>query len=84
MLLIAASFAVLIRQSLQAARAGGAARRRVRWRATLANLGYFYGPVSALAYAFGYVARKQGLAGMPDPGVRHHVRRRSSAHWCSC
>ncbi len=66
MLLIAASFAVLIRQSLRAARpqTDGAPRSL---RATLANLGYFYGPVSALAYAFGYVARKQGLAGMPDP-----------------
>jgi drug/metabolite transporter (DMT)-like permease len=66
MLLIGASFAVLIRQSLRAARpAAGEAPRSLR--ATLANLGYFYGPVSALAYAFGYVARKQGLAGMPDP-----------------
>ena len=66
MLLIAASFAVLIRQSLTSARpADGAAQRSLR--ATLANLGYFYGPVSALAYAFGYVARKQGLVGMPDP-----------------
>ncbi|MES2756779.1 MAG: EamA family transporter [Pseudomonadota bacterium] len=65
MLLIAASFAVLIRQSLREARpADGEAPRSLR--ATLANLGYFYGPVSALAYAFGYVARKQGLAGMPD------------------
>lgn len=66
MLLIAASFAVLIRQSLRAARpAAGEPPRSLR--ASLANLGYFYGPVSALAYAFGYVARKQGLAGMPDP-----------------
>lgn len=66
MLLIGASFAVLIRQSLRAARpAAGEAPRSLR--ATLANLGYFYGPVSALAYAFGYVARKQGLASMPDP-----------------
>lgn len=66
MLLIGASFAVLIRQSLRATRpVAGEAPRSLR--ATLANLGYFYGPVSALAYAFGYVARKQGLAGMPDP-----------------
>ena len=66
MLLIAASFAVLIRQSLTSVRpAEGEAQRSLR--ATLANLGYFYGPVSALAYAFGYVARKQGLVGMPDP-----------------
>jgi drug/metabolite transporter (DMT)-like permease len=66
MLLIAASFAVLIRQSLKnAAAAPGAGARSAG--ATLANLGYFYGPVSALAYACGYVARKQGLTGMPDP-----------------
>lgn len=66
MLLIGASFALLIGQSLRAVRpATGEAPRSLR--ATLANLGYFYGPVSALAYAFGYVARKQGLAGMPDP-----------------
>lgn len=73
MLMIAASFAVLIRQSLQAAKerapeplpAGAQAPRSLR--ATLANLGFFYGPVSALAYACGYVARKQGLHGMPDP-----------------
>jgi drug/metabolite transporter (DMT)-like permease len=68
MLLIAASFAVLVRQSLKSAaapQAGTGPARSVG--ATLANLGYFYGPVSALAYAFGYVARKQGLAGMPDP-----------------
>jgi drug/metabolite transporter (DMT)-like permease len=65
MLLIGASFAVLIRQSLRAARpAAGEAPRSLR--DTLAILGYFYGPVSALAYAFGYVARKQGLADMPD------------------
>lgn len=68
MLLIAASFAVLIRQSLKARAAPQAGAGPVRSvGATLANLGYFYGPVSALAYAFGYVARKEGLAGMPDP-----------------
>jgi drug/metabolite transporter (DMT)-like permease len=66
MLLIGASFAVLIRQSLKAAAAdAGGPPRSVGAR--LANLGYFYGPVSALAYACGYVARKQGLEGMPDP-----------------
>jgi drug/metabolite transporter (DMT)-like permease len=66
MLLIAASFAVLIRQSLKARAAPQAGPVR-SLGATLANLGYLYGPVSALAYAFGYVARKEGLAGMPDP-----------------
>jgi len=71
MLMIGASFGVLIRQSLgaagaaaAAAPAGGAPRSL---RATLVNLGFFYGPVSALAYACGYVARKEGLLGMPDP-----------------
>src|SRR5689334_1814363 len=29
--------------------------------------GYLYGPVSALAYATGYLARKAGLIAMPDP-----------------
>jgi drug/metabolite transporter (DMT)-like permease len=67
MLLIVASFAVLIRQSLKAAAQSGCNQKVRSLGATLANLGYFYGPVSALAYAFGYVARKEGLAGMPDP-----------------
>lgn len=65
MLLIGASFAVLIRQSLKTAATPQAGTRSLA--ATLANLGYFYGPVSALAYACGYVARKQGLLDMPDP-----------------
>jgi drug/metabolite transporter (DMT)-like permease len=67
MLLIVASFAVLIGQSLKAAAQSGGNKKVRSLGATLANLGYFYGPVSALAYAFGYVARKEGLAGMPDP-----------------
>ncbi|MDB5754254.1 MAG: EamA family transporter [Massilia sp.] len=67
MLLIVASFAVLIGQSLKAAAQSGGNQKVRSLGATLANLGYFYGPVSALAYAFGYVARKEGLAGMPDP-----------------
>jgi drug/metabolite transporter (DMT)-like permease len=68
MLLIGASVAVLVWHSLRqaGARTGGAAQPR-SVGATLGNLGYFYGPVSALAYALGYVARKQGLEGMPDP-----------------
>jgi drug/metabolite transporter (DMT)-like permease len=71
MLLIGSSFAVLIRQSLKARGAeqeGGAGQAAdPSWGVTLANLGFFYGPVSALAYAFGCVARKQGLILMPDP-----------------
>jgi drug/metabolite transporter (DMT)-like permease len=69
MLLIGASFAVLVRQSLQArgaARASAAGATMPSWGASLRQLGFVYGPVSALAYAFGYVARKQGLVLMPD------------------
>jgi drug/metabolite transporter (DMT)-like permease len=66
MLLIFASFGVLIRHSLKTARADGpAAEPRNAFR-SLMTLGYFYGPVSALAYASGYVMRKQGLETMPD------------------
>jgi drug/metabolite transporter (DMT)-like permease len=65
MLLIGASVAVLVRQSLKNAAASGVATKSTG--STLANLGYFYGPVSALAYSFGYVARKHGLEGIPDP-----------------
>jgi drug/metabolite transporter (DMT)-like permease len=67
MLLIVTSFAVLIRQSLKAARGlgdDGAVPTTIR---RIANLGYAYGPISALAYASGYVARKQGLLTVPDP-----------------
>jgi drug/metabolite transporter (DMT)-like permease len=70
MLLIGASFAVLVRQSLKARGTGpaaAAAEAPPSWGASLRQLGFFYGPVSALAYAFGYVARKQGLILMPDP-----------------
>jgi drug/metabolite transporter (DMT)-like permease len=34
---------------------------------SVANLGYIYGPVSALCYGIGYIVRKQGLMEMPDP-----------------
>jgi drug/metabolite transporter (DMT)-like permease len=68
MLLIVASFAVLMRESLKnGASAQDGAKPAPSARARLLNLGYFYGPVSALAYSCGYVARKQGLIGMPDP-----------------
>ncbi len=33
------------------------------------NLGYLYGPISAFAYAAGYVARKQGLLIVPDAAL---------------
>jgi len=34
---------------------------------SVANVGYLYGPISALAYAFGYLGRKLGLTEIPDP-----------------
>lgn len=34
---------------------------------SIANLGYVYGPISALSYACGYVGRKRGLLEIPDP-----------------
>jgi drug/metabolite transporter (DMT)-like permease len=68
MLLIGASVAVLVWQSLnRAASNGDDAPQQRSVGSTLANLGYFYGPVSALAYALGYVARKEGLVEMPEP-----------------
>lgn len=72
MALIFSSFGVLVRQSLvaQAAKASpGSGGEPVSWKTTLRNLGFFYGPISALAYAFGYVARKQGLMLTPDPAL---------------
>ncbi|WP_020656481.1 DMT family transporter [Massilia niastensis] len=68
MVLIFSSFAVLVRHSLQAAGAARAAREAppASWQDRLKSLGFFYGPVSALAYAVGYVARKQGLTLTPD------------------
>jgi len=62
MLLIFSSFALLVRQSLKANAAKGIARDpQASWKSRLKSLGFFYGPVSALAYATGYIARKQGL-----------------------
>lgn len=68
MLLIFASFAVLVRQSLKDAAGNGAAPGTAApsWQGRLKSLGFFYGPVSALAYAVGYIARKQGLEITPD------------------
>lgn len=64
--LIAASFIVLIRQSLQAEAQAGSSSSASGTLNRVANLGYLHGPVSAFAYASGYVARKQGLLEMPD------------------
>ena len=63
-LLIVASFGLLVQaQWPGAAVAGtppGAAGARL-------NLGYVYGPLSALGYALGYLMRKAGLQDTPDP-----------------
>jgi drug/metabolite transporter (DMT)-like permease len=58
---IAASFAVLV--------AGGKGRARDSQGGigpTLRNIGYIYGPISALGYATGYLLRKMGLAEAHD------------------
>jgi drug/metabolite transporter (DMT)-like permease len=69
MLLIFSSFGLLLKQSLPAAADGAAAAQQPRRQllTTLRNLGFFYGPASAMAYATGYVARKQGLDYIADP-----------------
>jgi drug/metabolite transporter (DMT)-like permease len=54
MVLILASFAVLLKSG-RLAPAPGEARGRI-------NSGYVYGAVSAFGYAFGYLLRKMGLA----------------------
>ena len=67
MVLIFASFALLAVHSWRAIPANARGEDSRAAMRSLANLGYFYGPVSALAYATGYLARKQGLFAMPDP-----------------
>jgi drug/metabolite transporter (DMT)-like permease len=69
MALICTSFAVLIHQSL--ASAPGIDQPGVRHSKLdrIINLGYLYGPISAFAYASGYVARKQGLLIVPDAAL---------------
>lgn len=62
MSLIFAGFAVLVREGAQASPPQGSAERR-SW---LASPGFWYGAISALAYAAGNVARKWGLNVMPD------------------
>jgi drug/metabolite transporter (DMT)-like permease len=53
---IAASFAVLVNAGRNAAQPDAASGLR-----RLLNAGYFYGPISALGYASGYLLRKMGL-----------------------
>ncbi len=69
MLLIVMSFAVLVRQAVFLT---GETSEGVKSHSALdrfLNLGYLYGPVSALAYAAGYVARKQGMMVLPDSAL---------------
>ncbi|MEX2496085.1 MAG: DMT family transporter [Woeseia sp.] len=65
MALIFLSFGILVRQSLETGSSMEVTPKQNVFQ-RIANLGYFYGPVSALAYASGYVARKQGLMILPD------------------
>ena len=64
-LLIMASFAVLVQAQWRGKSAPGTAAPTA-WRQLL-NLGYLYGPASALGYALGYLLRKAGLQETPDP-----------------
>ncbi len=65
LLLIVASFAVLVRQAVFMADDDHSAIKQSAFD-RFVNLGYLYGPVSAFAYASGYVARKQGMMIQPD------------------
>lgn len=69
MVLIFVSFALLIVQSLKSSESmeqeDGSLKVDNNYRIII-NLGYIYGPISALAYATGYLARKQGLIILPD------------------
>lgn len=69
MILIFISFLFLARDSwhrsaVTATAPGGGA---VTMSSKLLDLGLVYGPISAFAYALGYLARKQGLNYIPDP-----------------
>jgi len=66
MLLILLSFAVLVRQAVFFAEEGERIAQRQSLFRRMANLGYLFGPISALAYASGYVARKYGMDILPD------------------
>jgi drug/metabolite transporter (DMT)-like permease len=65
MLLIVSSFAVLVRQAVFMAEDDPSAKKQSAFD-RFVNLGYLYGPISAFAYASGYVARKQGMTLHPD------------------
>lgn len=66
MLLILLSFAVLVRQAVFFAEEGERIAERQSLFRRMANLGYLFGPISAFAYASGYVARKYGMEILPD------------------
>lgn len=68
MLLIVVSFAVLVRQAVFVDDDDSGAQARKAFDRLL-NLGYLFGPVSAFAYAAGYVARKQGMMILPDSAL---------------
>lgn len=67
--LICASFYVLVRQTLRSEPPQDGETDRPGALERLKNLGYLYGPISAFAYASGYVARKQGLLILPDAAL---------------
>ncbi|GAX91354.1 DMT family transporter [Effusibacillus lacus] len=82
MLMIFSGFIVMIIQSFRSSAKGNAAAtvepgrfveshsmrsKIVLTLRSIANLGYMYGPISALAYAVGYALRKKGLLEIPDP-----------------
>lgn len=60
-LLIVASFALLVQAQWRGATPAGSHQK------PRLNLGYVYGPLSALGYALGYLMRKAGLQDTPDP-----------------
>ena len=69
MILIFVSFLFLAGGSWRRApmHAEGADRSATTMSSKLFDLGLVYGPISAFAYALGYLARKQGLNYIPDP-----------------
>ncbi len=66
MVLILLSFVVLVRQAVMFAGDAERIAERHSLIRRIANLGYLFGPISAFAYASGYVARKFGMEILPD------------------
>ena len=69
MFLIVMSFTVLVRQALFVSNQAGLGAEKQNAFDRLLNLGYLFGPVSAFAYAAGYIARKQGMIVLPDSAL---------------